>query len=227
MVTVDLKRAKQLRNFVRHLDKDEKGYSTLGGYKLLIKEAVKKYVDRSEIDQFMVDLTAVINGWEYDTESGEDFYPNYQKEQNSSMWIGHWAFEKTEFHSEEMRNDCLIIGKCDSGWKLEYRDDSGNQAAHFWYFVAVRYFDGEILANLGNIYHETYNGGQGGGSWADYYLGLKGNELGYGLRRWKMLNDGEGFSNCTDPEDLAAVKNLVSAISLSDIPKWIDSNLSE
>ena len=39
-------------------------------------------------------------------------------------------------------------------WKKQYWDKTANQAYHFWYFVAVTFFDDRAVAYTGNIGHE-------------------------------------------------------------------------
>lgn len=40
-------------------------------------------------------------------------------------------------------------------WRVEYWDKTANQAFHFWYFVAVSFFDGRGYAVAANIGHEV------------------------------------------------------------------------
>ena len=72
---------------------------------------------------------------------------------------------------------CAIEGVCDSGWSEIYVDDSGNQAYHFWFFVATAYFDSPFISSYGNWVHD---GPQSPSrtSEADYILGEVGAKLG-------------------------------------------------
>lgn len=105
----------------------------------------------------------------------------------------------------------------DTGYQTNYQDGSNGQMRHFWFWVAVSYFDGSVMASGGNFYHDgaaTWIGqvydklgmdklpglpalhGQGesserqkeiGVSAPDYRLGVKGVELGSRIRDFGMF----------------------------------------
>ena len=58
-----------------------------------------------------------------------------------------------------------------------YRDGTANQAYHFWFYVAVTVWNGPLVANAGNAYHELQKN-QGGRSIQDFALGAAGIGLG-------------------------------------------------
>jgi hypothetical protein len=39
-------------------------------------------------------------------------------------------------------------------WREAYWDKTANQAYHFWFYVAVSFFDGKLYSSVGNIVHE-------------------------------------------------------------------------
>lgn len=79
-------------------------------------------------------------------------------------------------------------------WRKEYWDKTANQAYHFWFYVAIEYFDefGRGFAEFGNFYHDPFFEWEDidyedpgtpppdkGKTNQDYDLGLKGIELGH------------------------------------------------
>jgi RHS repeat-associated protein len=88
-------------------------------------------------------------------------------------------------------------------WSPDYHDNTGNQMYHFWFYVAVSYFDDPGLALLGNAWHDPVirnpffqlfglgepvydlrdkNKPNLGVSLKDYDLGVAGAYLGWALR---------------------------------------------
>ena len=104
----------------------------------------------NETDQFMIDVTSVIYGHAYDP--NEAHFSDGHGDQNSPYFAGFGVFDLTYQREANDR---------DVGWKSKYDDDSGNQAYHFWFYVATAYFDGKTRASGGNFLHDGYSTGLG------------------------------------------------------------------
>lgn len=88
-------------------------------------------------------------------------------------------------------------------WKSDYWDKTANQAYHFWFYVAVAFFDGSGWATSGNLVHDAPPWDEydyilssedeapppRGRSKPDYYLGLQGIYLGEKLRMESIIQD--------------------------------------
>ena len=139
-----------------------------------------------DIDAYMLDMSYVILGWS----APRRMWNVPPREQRGSDWLGFNAFPEW------------------SGWATEFIDqevagvDGNNQMYHFWFYGAVRYFDGPRIAALGNTLHETAiprrilgidtgplgNDGEGV-STEDFHLGEAGIEFaGYLARANAMAN---------------------------------------
>jgi RHS repeat-associated protein len=165
--------------------KDNKGLTSLEMFASLTDYASALY-DVDDTYNFMLDLSYIILGWSRSQRMFE-VTDNLGKD-----WLRQNAFPDW------------------SGWSAQYNDydaktgPHNNQMFHFWFYAAVAYFDGPVVALLGNIYHEIptsrddrtqglptgewafalnprlINGGRGN-SKQDYALGLRGVELGWAL----------------------------------------------
>ncbi len=71
-----------------------------------------------------------------------------------------------------------------SGFNEKYRDPvaSNNQVHHTWFYVQVGYYQGDLIAWLGNVAHETLDTPTGT-SMADYLAGNWGIRVGDAFRR--------------------------------------------
>jgi hypothetical protein len=68
----------------------------------------------------------------------------------------------------------------DTDLKGIFQDGTANQAYHFWFYVAVTVWNGPLVANAGNLYHELAPD-QSERSIQDYALGAAGISLGMQL----------------------------------------------
>lgn len=223
MVTVDPDRARKLQNFEKGINKRSSSYNNMIGFLSFMDYAVSLYDDRQETDQFILDTSAVILAMVYDTvklgyQKRVGFF-SLRTTPDRTYFIGDSAFEKPINLKDIERKQYR-----DGGWRDVYKDYTGNQAYHFWYYVAVAYFDGNATAMVGNIWHELTGGGR---SIADYYLGVKGRELGYGLKQWNLINKSENFAICQDNEIINKALKDFQGIQLSNVQQWIENNLAD
>jgi RHS repeat-associated protein len=142
------------------------------------------------------DLTCVIYGWCSNTDPHLLFMvPNTTPGEGTSF-IGQQFFP----------------GR--GSWSDLYYDYTDNQMYHFWFYVALTYFDPVILAEAGNVFHEGFGDnfthippllpsqlpivhsseevsrrGSDGSSQQDYLLAIEGMKLGYGLRNGNIKVD--------------------------------------
>ncbi|MGB9774903.1 MAG: hypothetical protein ACPL4I_12975, partial [Bacteroidota bacterium] len=130
----------------------------------LVDYGASLYDSQAETDDFVRDLDAVILG--YEGPDSQVHTRGYRKP-GSRYWLGENAF------------------KGRGTWRDTYWDGTNNQMFHFWYYVAVEYFEGDIVANAANICHESPLTigpcGGGGVSIQDYNLSLAGMDLGHHL----------------------------------------------
>jgi len=143
-------------------------------------------------------------------------------------------------YGREVSHKCSKLGFCDWGWQERYRDDTGNQAYHFWFYVAVAYFDSAPTAKFGNRFHETTEKwikkvqpqAPVGPSQEDYDLGLQGAHLGRQLANWAgyldLLHSINSGSAWCDPDFEWALMYYPSApkIRPSQVPAWIGENIA-
>jgi RHS repeat-associated protein len=195
----------------------------------LLRYATTLYDDSPEgTDQFMIDVSAVVHGHEHNPPL--PFFIGYAAS-TSRWWLGLGGFDR--FFNEQNEYECKIVGACDSGWKDKYRDDTGNQAYHFWFYVAVGYFDGEILANSGNLLHESLEwleenilDHDKGASVEDYLLGRAGMILGRRVRASvQSLNIWDLVYPCGIPSEI--ILKLLGETPVSQIPQWVENNLAK
>ena len=118
-----------------------------------------------DADQFMIDVTEVLHGVRYDPDEGlfwnqsMKVYGAYGGGTSPYFLAGPESCPSCIFHTE------ADLSNPDAGWASEYRDGDGNQAYHFWFYVAVAYFDGKSWAKAGNHKHDgAYPGGPGEGT---------------------------------------------------------------
>jgi RHS repeat-associated protein len=157
------------------------------------------FTSQGTVDQYIVDITAVVHGYDYNDGAGW-FFTGHGSNW-SPFWLGNGAFED-EFHGVGVTTD-----DADLGWHADYRDGTGNQAYHFWFYAAVAYHDGGAVAFAGNFIHDgnqTWLGGRLSqpyteylyprlptylsmevGNKADYHLGVQGVYLGSQLRMFR------------------------------------------
>ncbi|HNT78903.1 MAG TPA: RHS repeat-associated core domain-containing protein [Anaerolineae bacterium] len=128
--------------------KDDASLTPLDRLQLLLQYATGLYdfSDPAATDQFMIDITAVIHGYVY-PQQGRFHYGTNER---NPYWLGHGGFDP-DYNGG---NPCRAKGSCEEGWSLLYADNSGNQAFHFWYYVAEAYFDGRAIATVGNFLHD-------------------------------------------------------------------------
>lgn len=165
---------------------------SLEAFGSLVDYAVGLY-DETETHSFMHDLTAVIVGYDG----------------KNPFWIfavglfGH--FSEAPFYLEQN----FFHGQ--GSWSNRYYDYTDNQMYHFWFYVAVSFFDGALMSAAGNFIHDPASdvyinaGGNllqiahaspwiteegGGESMQDYLLGKRGVELGFQIR-WDVLSPSE------------------------------------
>ena len=221
---VDETRAQQLYNYALRL-KYEGRLSAMDRFEAFIAFAASLYAD-DEFEQFMIDVSAVIVGYEHDPDSGKAFWAGTLEKgrQPSKYWIGTEGFDP----------DLPGVAPCGE-WKDEYDDGTRGQAFHFWFYVAVAYFDGYTWAEYGNFKHDGYATPVGPA--VDFVLGL------FGLPR---LDQGPGVSladyNLGQEGALLGVRiaagarrippgyyglNHAMAVKLSDIVSVIGDRLRE
>ncbi len=93
---------------------------------------------KDDADNYMLDLTYVINGWS--RENGMFVITPNRKANN---WLGLDTYPQW------------------GGWADKYNDSkfvhggTNNQMYHFWFYVATSYFDGKLIAHIGNRVHEA------------------------------------------------------------------------
>jgi hypothetical protein len=190
-----------------------------------------------EVDQYMIDVTELLHGIRYDPNLGRSFLQQsmgmYQpKNPPSPYFLGGQSFNDPE--DLEQVNGSMPYA--DMGWATQYWDHLGNQAYHFWFYVALAYFDGEIPAGLGNFVHDGYETALGkiyqctvgntlgrvfpirlhtgpGVSRQDYDLGVQGARLGSALMRWNL-----SFVSDPPSRDLG--------VRPSQVADWIRNNLA-
>ena len=113
------------------------------------------------------------------------------------------------------------LSACESGWRSEYVDDTGNQAYHFWWLAEVAYFDGYAVALAANKVHESIHEGS---SQKDLDLGIKGAILGLELSRYNqytLLSD----EACPSAYDF--ILSMLKKTSPTEVPLWIKNRLAE
>jgi hypothetical protein len=114
-------------------------------------------------------------------------------------------------------------------WNTKYWDKTANQAYHFWFYVAVTFFDDSLFASYANFYHDnpyrvaTYDFSGSAENEApptpnmstqpDRNLAFAGIDLGHRLGREYIRSK----YNC-DPE-------IISSLISTDIGNWIRANL--
>ena len=69
----------------------------------------------------------------------------------------------------------------DTDLKAIFQDGTANQPYHFWFYVAVSFWNGAAVAQAGNVFHESIPP-QTGRSFQDLALGAMGVDLGRQLR---------------------------------------------
>jgi RHS repeat-associated protein len=234
-VTVDPERAQQLLDYALGLiDQD---LTQAERFELFMQYAVTLYYDDDgnfDTDQFMVDVTAILHGHEYDTEGGYRFYTKRQ-DCSSKFFIGNhqedgWKF----FHADGEPTS--------EGWDKKYDDESYAQVYHFWFYVACAYFDGEGIAYAGNFKHDgasvigedaarAWNLGVsigfpiGNGAIVDILAPSVTKEMVEGL----SLDIGVGVSKADYDLGLAGIElasDLRSGMDPRLIPGWLSTELS-
>jgi RHS repeat-associated protein len=193
---------------------ETKGQSSLEKFARLTDYAASLY-DEGDTDSFMLDTSFVILGWSRSVGM-------YWKVDNlNSDWLGQNAYPEW------------------TGWAAKYSDKDtasggvNNQMFHVWFYAAVSYFDGPQTAGVGNWVHETpiYDTGDwgfvgqtlqriypdvvnngDGVSRADFLLGERGIELGYGLNYAAHLN---------------IAPQLYRPLLPSEVGDWLRINLGE
>jgi hypothetical protein len=203
-----LNRGKMLQDFATQLTGID-AMTPMERFQAFVAYASSLY-SGEETDQFMVDVTAVLHGHKYDTQGDDDFWEK-RDDHTSGVWI-----DMSAFHAPVD----LEGGGRDAGWSEQYKDDSGNQLYHFWFYVATAYFDGARFALGGNFFHDGYGAvgpigraamrawndagdglmprltgrkfdmDPGGVSKADYDLGFRGAELGVQIRESRIPPSG-------------------------------------
>ena len=173
-------RGERRRAIVRHGKalKGNKSLTSLEKFARLTEYAARFYGDRGrytpqDYDNYMHDLSFAITGWNRTTWVGTQQVakvPKAPKEQ----WLGFDTFSSF------------------SGWRPAYNDYDpaqgviqNNQMFHAWFYTYVTYYNGSIIADLGNRVHESRlfgsrsnRPGSGGESQEDFDLGVAGVQLG-------------------------------------------------
>ncbi len=70
----------------------------------------------------------------------------------------------------------------DTDLRAIFRDGSTNQPYHFWFYVAVSFWNGTSVGHAGNLFHELDPSRSGGRSFQDFALGAMGVNLGEQLK---------------------------------------------
>ncbi len=70
----------------------------------------------------------------------------------------------------------------DTDLRAIFRDGSANQPYHFWFYVAVSFWNGTSVGHAGNLFHEIDPSRSSGRSFQDFALGAMGVNLGEQLR---------------------------------------------
>ncbi len=169
------------------------GLDTINASEQLIEYAASLYDKQMEHDAFMEDMTCAING--------------YCSGNNLLVYRVGFGGKYVIDSDPHFLGDEVFRGQ--GSWKDIYYDYSDNQLFHFWFYVAVAYFDGELVSLVGNIMHEPprdidiyinqkyeYHAQakiwvdpsnlNNGYSVQDYLLGIKGAQLGALLRNGRI-----------------------------------------
>jgi len=149
--------------------KEQKERDSLERFAELVDYAATLYDPQSEVDNFVSDLDAVILG--YEGPDSQVHTIGYGGRATSRYWLGANAYPNR------------------GSWAEKYFDYlPNNQMFHFWYYVAVQYFEGPFVANAANICHESPVQigpcGGPGASTQDYALSVAGMSLGSQLWRY-------------------------------------------
>src|SRR5690606_13760080 len=80
--------------------------------------------------------------------------PNFIKED----WLPYKTAGEEDWCFPEDSDNCWHKSKwvhsLRGDWRAEYWDKTANQAYHFWFYVAVAFFDNEAISVAGNLYHD-------------------------------------------------------------------------
>ncbi len=174
----------------------------------LVDYAAGLYDPQSETDDFVRDLSAVILGYE-----GPDWkihtigYDDGREE--SRYWLGEDAFDNRGSWAD---------------WYFDY--EPNNQMFHFWYYVAVEYFEGHIVATAGNICHESPLTippcGGGGVSIQDFLLAEAAMKLGH--RLWIYAHQNQFPHYLSFPPFLNFIWRPIAP---GEVGNWIRHNLGQ
>lgn len=136
--TTDERRALIYRRGVQLASRDD--LDPLGGKFVGLTKYAATLYDNGDTDNFVLDLTCVINGYC----NGDGIFV-YQVGFGSSRYPGVQG-------GPYFLDGDIFRGK--GNWADRYYDDSDNQMYHFWFYVALSYFDSGSNATVGNIYHD-------------------------------------------------------------------------
>jgi RHS repeat-associated protein len=142
-------------------------------------------------------------------------------------------YDKQPWCDPTSPNNCFGIKWIHSlrgDWNTKYWDKTANQAYHFWFYVAVTFFDGRGWAELANNIHDggnvttyDFSGSLEGqappppnvSSQPDRNLAFQGMDLGETLR---TEYDNQAWSDCDWP-------NTTPSFTSTDLGSWIRSHL--
>ncbi len=189
----------------------------------------------ADTTQFIIDTSAIITGVSHNNRIPywlKRFLWQYNRSHNLSRFrLGPAAFEYGD--TRMSRYKCQSNNICDLGFKQEYRDGTGDQPHHFWFYVAVSYLDGGAFSLAGSLQHE-FDGWKAEklgwttgneGSWEDLSLGEQGRILGTQLRNSVTKLGDLDFIIC---RPLAPIdKAIHGSVSVSQVPDWIWNHLAD
>ena len=183
------------------------------GLAMLVDEGMVLFND--DIRGMIWGMTYVING--FDINSRLLYKQVKAPPANKSYFIGQdWLPYKNrpEYNDTNWDNrnrGDTWIHSLRGDWKQSYWDKTANQGYHFWFYVALSYMDGSGVAHSANVYHEFLENfdnpdermksfdyinspedeapPRNGKSWPDFWLGIKGIDLGVNLREISEINN--------------------------------------
>ncbi|MDX9865913.1 MAG: RHS repeat-associated core domain-containing protein [Anaerolineaceae bacterium] len=104
----------------------------------LVDYASGLYDDRTEVNEFVLDLTCVIN--------------NYCIGHPLNVWKAGFGTKYPIGDPRYSLGDDFFEGQ--GSWSDSYFDDTYNQMYHVWFYVATSFFDTLPIALAGNYYHD-------------------------------------------------------------------------
>ena len=138
-------------------------YAVRNGY-LLPVEGFAQLADLAlplcdyDIKQAMWGLTMVIDGFNPNS-SKSVWYQGWKGIHDTTYWLGYdWLPYQNDPSNDVLNwgeNGEVWIHSRQGDWRKDYWDKTANQAYHFWFAVAVTFYDSQAWAHLANIIHDS------------------------------------------------------------------------